>query len=257
MITELLKITAWPMTPPRPYSFFHIFLSAAGIGCSICLAVFLSRRRKDPQRRLFLCGLFLAVSEIYKQLFLTLVVHPGVYDWWYFPFQLCSVPMYLCLLLPFLPSGGKKIFAAFLQDYSLLGGFMALAEPSGLMHPYVTLTLHGFFWHFALIFIGTSCFLSRLPDRSVKGYLASLPLFLGCCLTALFINWAAGPDTNVAMFYISPYRPSQQIIFHQIALKTGIFWGNAIYVAATAFGAFLIHLGLGAAYGRWAAGSGN
>ena len=27
---------------------------------------------------------------------------------------------------------------------------MALAEPSGLMHPYITLTVHGFLWHFIL-----------------------------------------------------------------------------------------------------------
>lgn len=134
MITRLLKLTAWPMTPPKPYSFFHIFLCLAGISFSICLAVFLSRRRRDPVRRLFLCGLILAVSEVYKQLFLTLVAHPGVYDWWYFPFQLCSIPMYLCLILPLLPEGGRRTAATFLQDFGLLGGFMALAEPSGLMH---------------------------------------------------------------------------------------------------------------------------
>ena len=244
MITRLLKLTAWPMTPPKPYSFFHIFLCLAGISFSICLAVFLSRRRRDPVRRLFLCGLILAVSEVYKQLFLTLVAHPGVYDWWYFPFQLCSIPMYLCLILPLLPEGGRRTAATFLQDFGLLGGFMALAEPSGLMHPYITLTLHGFIWHFILIFTGVTCFLSPLPCRSRRGFLRALPLFLVCCLIALFINWAAGPDTKIDMFYISPYHPSQQVVFHQIALITGIFWGNVIYVAAAAFGAFLIHLGL-------------
>ena len=65
-----------------------------------------------------------------------------------FLFQLCSVPMYLCLLLPLLQTAwhGRiaRAFYTFLQDYGLLGGVMALAEPSGLMHPYWTLTLHGF-----------------------------------------------------------------------------------------------------------------
>lgn len=152
--------------------------------------------------------------------------------------------MYLCLILPLLPEGGRRTAATFLQDFGLLGGFMALAEPSGLMHPYITLTLHGFIWHFILIFTGVTCFLSPLPCRSRRGFLRALPLFLVCCLIALFINWAAGPDTNIDMFYISPYHPSQQVVFHQIALITGIFWGNVIYVAAAAFGAFLIHLGL-------------
>ena len=153
--------------------------------------------------------------------------------------------MYLCLLLPFLPESKRGALYAFLQDFSLLGGFLALAEPSGLMHPYVTLTLHGFFWHFGLIFIGCSVFLSGKTERGAAGFLPGLPVFLACCLAALLINWAAGPDTNIAMFYISPYRPSQQVVFHQIALRAGIFWGNVLYVAAAAAGALLIHLGLG------------
>ena len=275
MIQKFLQMTAWPMTPPRPYSPFHILLSLAGIGFALCLSLFLARnpapisknqsrwgrksqgpdsipasdrREGRALRRLFFCGIFLAVSEVYKQLFLTLVVHPGVYDWWYFPFQLCSVPMYLCLLLPLLPERGRQITCTFLQDFSLLGGFLALAEPSGLMHPYITLTLHGFFWHFTLIFIGATCSLSGLSLRKPAGFLSSLPLFLGCCLAALAINWAAGPETNIAMFYLSPYYPSQQVVFHQIALAVGIFWGNVIYVAAAALGGFVIHTGLWMVY---------
>lgn len=42
-----------------------------------------------------LCGIILAFGELYKQLFLYVIVNHGKYDWWYFPFQLCSTPMYL------------------------------------------------------------------------------------------------------------------------------------------------------------------
>mgnify|MGYP007130416603 CR=1 FL=1 len=59
------------------------------------------------------------------------------YDWWYFPFQLCSVPMYLGLLLPAANSVPRlrSVFTVFIQDYGLLGGIMALLEPSGLIAP--------------------------------------------------------------------------------------------------------------------------
>ena len=30
------------------------------------------------------------------------------------------------------------------MDFNLLGGLMALLVPDGLMHPYITLTLHAF-----------------------------------------------------------------------------------------------------------------
>lgn len=95
-----------------------------------------------------------------------------------------------------------------------------------------------------LIFIGFFCCFSSGSSRSLKQYVSALPIFFSCCLIALAINWAAGPETNIAMFYISPYHPSQQAVFHRISLKIGIFGGNLLYVASAALGAFLIHLGL-------------
>ena len=79
--------------------------------------------------------------ELYKQAFLYVIEFHGHFDWWYFPFQLCSIPMYICLAAPFLHSEKTlRRAATFLQDFGLLGGIMALAVPPGLMHPYWTMT---------------------------------------------------------------------------------------------------------------------
>ena len=155
------------MTPPRPYGPFHLLFTAAGAGAAVWLSALLSRPQKSPglSRLLFLCGLVLAVCEGFKQGFLYFVENNHTYDWWYFPFQLCSVPMYLGLLLPAANSVPRlrSVFTVFIQDYGLLGGIMALLEPSGLMHPYWLMTIHGFLWHFILIFMGLSC--SVLPSQ--------------------------------------------------------------------------------------------
>ena len=143
IITRILQATAWPMDPPAPYSPFHLCLLLAGIPLSILAACAAAGSRKgkmagkrktaaswDPL--LFFCGLLLAISEIYKQLFLYEIVNGGRYDWWYFPFQLCSIPMYLCLLLPLLSFSGLQSLRlavyTFLQDFGLLGGVMALLD---------------------------------------------------------------------------------------------------------------------------------
>ena len=59
----------------------------------------------------FYSGFLMLISEIWKQYCLTYIMNEGTYNWWYFPFQLCSIPMYVCLLLPFLftPSDIKRI----------------------------------------------------------------------------------------------------------------------------------------------------
>lgn len=54
-----------------------------------------------------------------------------------------------------------------MYNYNLLGPVMVFVDPSGLMQPYWTLTLHGFIWHILLIFIGLLIAFSRmvLPNR--------------------------------------------------------------------------------------------
>ena len=200
-------------------------------------------RAGNASRVIFVCGLILALMEVYKQGFLYYIENGGRFDWWYFPFQLCSVPMYLCLAFPFLGSGrAMRTTAVFLRDFGLLGGIMALAVPPGLMHPYWTMTLHGFFWHFILIFVGLYCSFCGLCDDTVRGFLRALPLFFACCLIATVINIAAGPASNADMFYISPYYPSTQPVFDMIAARLGILPEIALYLAATVCGGGLVHL---------------
>ena len=151
-IAYLFGQTAWPMEMQAPGSAFHLLLSLAGIACAVLAAMFLAGRKNlRPENVLFSCGLLLAFFELYKQGFLYFVVNGRCYNWWYFPFQLCSIPMYLCLPYPFLArphtSSGKHgvfntrgsgaaapILATFLQDFGLLGGFMALAFAEGFLY---------------------------------------------------------------------------------------------------------------------------
>ncbi|MCB7317215.1 TMEM164 family acyltransferase [Lacrimispora sp. 210928-DFI.3.58] len=246
--TAFFQATAWDMIPPRPYSAFHLCLTAAGTAAAALLAYRLSRSRRyapDIHAPLFLCGLILAASEAYKQGFLYTVCGNGHYDWWYFPFQLCSIPMYLCLLLPLLKKRNMQklltVFYTFIQDFGLLGGIMALAEPSGLMHPYWTLTLHGFLWHFILIFIGLTCALTGNGKKGIRDFLDTIPLFLFCCAAATCINILSHPYGNADMFYISPYYPNGQVIFHQIALTIGILPGNLLYLLSVILGGAICH----------------
>lgn len=240
----LMKM-AWPMTPPVPYSLFHILFICIGVSAVIILSYYTARRIKSPQlpRLFFFCGILLAATECWKQLFLYYIVNLQTFNWWYFPFQLCSIPMYICIILPLLPLRIKNtVLYTFMQDFSLLGGVMALAEPSGLFHPYWLLTIHGLIWHLLLIYMGLVISFTHVSDTSLMGFVRILPLFSACCIIASIINRTAQPLGQADMFYISPYYPSNQIVFHEIALRFGILAGNGIYLFATCLGGFLIHI---------------
>lgn len=246
LIVNLLKKTAWPMAMPKPYSLFHIVFSLTGIAIAAAGARILARSsghsdRQASFRILFFCGLLLAAGELYKQLFLYYIVYGGQYDWWYFPFQLCSTPMYLCLLMPFISRREtfRQTACTYLQDFGLLGGIMALAEPSGLLHPYWTLTLHGLLWHIVLIFIGLYAAYSGLSDTSGKGYRNTLPLLGAFCLIATVINVATHGAAD--MFYIAPYYPVTQVVFHSIALRFGNVVGIGVYLFSLCAGGYICH----------------
>ena len=204
MISRLLTLTAWSMTPPAVWSPFHLVFMLIGIPLA-AFAAWKLRTRSEAFRLhlLFACGVFLAFSEVYKQLFLYYIENNRHYDWWYFPFQLCSLPMYLCLLLPFVPHKYQRIFCTFMYNYNLLGAVMVFVDPSGLMHPYWTLTLHGFIWHILLIFIGLLIAFSRMVLPTAKGFWQSTAVFAVGCVIATIINVTSHPYGNADMFYIT------------------------------------------------------
>lgn len=110
---------------------------------------------KFSDRLFLLCGVLMLCSEIWKQLVLTFALGNGIYDWWYVPFQLCSVPMYVLLAYPWLRREGiRRTLLAFLMSYCLMSGIIVFADTSGLQYPIPELTAHSYVWHLLLILIG-------------------------------------------------------------------------------------------------------
>lgn len=244
MFQELLKATAWTMKTPKPYGMFHIVFVSIGIAIIVVAAYFL--RNISEKRVKFLyggIGSFLFISEIYKQLFYYFIINDGSYEWWIFPFQLCSIPMYFCLALPFIKD--KAIIRGietFLLDFNLLGGILAFVEPSGILHPYLILTLHGFIWHILIIFLGFFIAFAGRVKSKISEFVWGMPCFFITASLAMCFNILFYPFGRLSMFYISPYEPSTQIFFHGIAKRWGVFVGIAVYLTAMCLGAYLIQV---------------
>ena len=83
----------------------------------------------------FYCGFLMLLSEIWKQYCLTYIINDQTYNWWYFPFQLCSIPMYVCLILPWCNSPRiRGVLLAFLMDFGLLGGIFTFLDTTGMYY---------------------------------------------------------------------------------------------------------------------------
>ncbi|RGC52358.1 YwaF family protein [Absiella sp. AM29-15] len=234
----LLSYTAWMMNEPEPWGIFHILMLLVGVPVTIFLG-WKTRHISQAmhQRLLFILGMILILLELYKQLFSYAIVNHHTYDWWIFPFQLCSLPMYLCVLLPFLKKHSTSIIETFLMDFTILGASMALLFPDDMMHSYITLTAHAFLWHFILLFIGFHIAWYR---KTFAKYHLVILLFIFTAVLATCFNMIFHIYGDIDMFYISPYMPFSQPVFDMLEPIIGRIPTILIYLVCACGGGLLI-----------------
>jgi len=245
LLDQFMTWTAWRMTPPRPYGLFHLSFTFIGFALCAFLAWKLRKANERTNRAILLgCGIFLLICEVYKQLFYYYHIGDRNYQWWIFPFQMCSVPMYLCIIAPLLKPGKvQKGMYNFMMIYNLLGGFMGFVEPSGIIHEYWTLTLHAFIWHMMLVFIGLYLAATNRGGKEIKDYKSATITFVALCCVAFCINVALREVSggSVNMFFVGPSN-SSLVVFKQISEAAGWYVSTLLYIPTVSLGAFLIFL---------------
>lgn len=218
----------------EPYSAEHIILSVSIFIAALLLAMLLRRISVNKSGLCFSVGVILAVSELLKQFVLTEYLEH--YPWMDFPFQLCSMPMFLCLLYPACKKR-RKCFETFFSTFGLLGGLAALAEPSSSLTEVPFLTGHSLIWHGILLFLG----FFFIPQNKKGDYRKSARLYLILAAMAILLNFfLTGPSgASINLFFLGPNYPGI-IGLTTIWQKYGWIAESFIMMAATVFGAYLI-----------------
>ena len=246
MSLDFLQSTAWQMEQFKPYGAMHLCFFFAGLTLSVALA-YLLRNTTERQNKIFLfsLGVYMALAETYKQFFYYCIVDGGKYNWYEFPFHLCSVPIYFCLLLPWLKEGKvKDAMYDFLLAFNLFSGFIAFAEPSGLNHTYVTMTAHSLTWHMLLVFLGLYLGFSGRACKSLKGYRGASAVFVCLCGIAFCLNLIFYKASNgtINAFFIGPAN-SPLIVFKDICQKYGWYVNLPIYIFGLLLGSSVFYYG--------------
>ncbi|SFG34916.1 TMEM164 family acyltransferase [Oribacterium sp. WCC10] len=212
----------------------------------------ISKYKSNTDRVIVTFGVVFLMMEIWKQIMIWKVEFGGRYEIWYFPFQLCSMPMYLCLLYMALKEikCTKRFRAAiltFIRDYGFLGGIMALIVHDGLIHQgFPLLTAHGFIWHVLMLLLSIYISFKHISLKGNSGFASTLPLFMILSVIAEVINVIFHNFGDCDMFYISPYHNSSQMIFDDIDSVIGRPLGIIVYLISVCAGAFVVHFVLDA-----------
>ncbi len=249
-VIHILNMTAWRMQTPQLFGMFHITVSLVTAVFAVLAAVFFARRintEKSVIRVLTATGWILLLLEVYKQLFLYYVVNGNAIDFWFFPFQLCSVPMYLCIILPAVRGNARVSMLTFMGGYTFISALAALIFPEDILRPYIALTAHGFIWHGMLLFISLLIIFSGCMDADIRGIRGAALLFAVLCVIALIINISVEPVMPAireahpgvvhdwaAMFYLNPFHISPQPVVSTVQEAAGIPAGLLLYALAIA-----------------------
>lgn len=198
----------------------------------------------------FFCGLLMLFSEIWKQYCLTFLLNNSAYNWWYFPFQLCSTPMYVLLFLPHIKK--ERLYNAcltFLMSFGLLGGIAVFADTTGLHYPLPALTIHSYAWHILLIVIGGFAAAARFLEKSdrstvnlpaLQTFADAAVLYVFFCAVAACINHICSRFGTINMFYINPEYPMEQVVFCELVPYLGNIPVIFLYIAMTILGAGIL-----------------
>ena len=240
-VQAFLEWTAWEMEKPAAYGLFHILMTVGLLAVTV-LAAYWLRNTNEKHNRIVLgvVGGFLLVTEVYKIAF-HMTVNP--YDWYFwgaFPFQLCSLPMYLCLFCAFCRNEkiNRWLYEAMFA-INMVGGIMAFAEPSGIQHGYVTLTLHAYVWHMSLVFVGLYLYMSKRVCTDTRSYVKAAVVYLVACGVAQGFNLIFGDKINC--FYISPFVQSPLAVFKDIYAACGWVVNMLLLMLAVLLGAAAIY----------------
>lgn len=207
------------MPTPTNYGWFHLmFVAIAALAITLLCSFARNIKDKTLRRFIFGCWLLLVLFEIYKQLVFSISSNEfGVtweFQWYAFPFQLCSSQLYLLPFVAFLKDGKiRDSIIAFLATYSLFGGLVVFIYPNDVFVSTIGINIQTMVHHGLQLVLGVFLLVYYRKKINWRFFARGVIVFIVMCAIAMTLNIVlyqtiminTGDTFN--MFYFSPYFP--------------------------------------------------
>ncbi len=215
---KILEALDGKMIKPTLYGWFHIVALVVMIAL-IVLVVFKCRKLSDKAFRIIVLStaLTLIVFEIYKQL--NFSYNPSTdtwgYQWYAFPFQFCSSPMYVLLLIALLKEGKFRNFlCSFMATFGLFAGIGVMLFPSTVFIDTIGINIQTMVHHGSMVVMGVLMYVSgraKLEHKTILKGTAVFGVLVAVALAMNIIFHYAGDGSTFNMFFIGPFASSCDI----------------------------------------------
>ena len=253
-MSKFLEILDTQMETPTCYGWFHILWLVLSLGFAIYLC---TRRKKDSpeQIRKWLLGvsILVIILEVYKQVNYSFSYADGVvaydFQWYAFPFQFCSTPMYAGLLASLIKKGKLyNALCAYLATYAIFAGLCVMLYPGDVFIGTIGINIQTMICHGTMLPIGAYLYATGHVKLEHKTILKAIPIFAVAVAMAVGLNEIAHATgllerETFNMFYVSPYCDPSLPVYSTVQTLVPYPLSLVIYIAGFSVAAYLMLLG--------------
>lgn len=248
---NVLKFLDARMEEPTAYGWFHLLFIILSIAAGILLCLCFKNSKKHSTPIVFTTAVIVLVLEIYKMINFGFSYEDGIsysFPWGSFPFQFCSTPMYVGLLVGLFRKGKiHDALCAYLATYAVFAGLCVMVYPGDVFIETIGINIQTMICHGSMITIGIYLLGSGHVKAENKTILKAIPVFCVMVAIAMGLNeWAYRSglleEHFFNMFYFSPYADPHLPVYSNVQEALGVAnpLSFIIYVAAFTLAAYLM-----------------
>ena len=239
---------------PQPWGPFHVVSLVLSVLAGLALCWWMKKpTQKQVRMVVLIISLVVVLLEIYKQINHTFRVSgdsiESSYQWYIFPWQFCSTPMYIGLLAALTKKRLHRASCAYLGSFSLFAGLAVMVYPVSVFTSILGINIQTMVCHGSMITIGMWLLGTGYVKLERKTILRAALVFAVVVGIAVALNeWAYRvgivADHYFNMFYVSPYCDPHLPVYSDVQNALGVDnpLSFIIYVAAFTLAAYLMLL---------------
>ncbi len=251
-LAKVLEFLDADMVKPEMYGIFHLSFFIV----SIIAGIVLCKLKPNPDaafvRKLLLTvSIVVIVLEIYKQINYSFSYTDGItydYQWYAFPFQFCSTPMYIGLLAGLTKKTKlHDSLCAYLATFALFAGLCVMFYPVDIYIGTIGINIQTSICHGSMITIGIFLLGTGYVKREHKTILKAVPVFACLVGAAAIMNEIAYfsgllENETFNMFFISPHCEPSLPVYSLVQAVVPFPLCLIIYIVAFSLAAYIMLL---------------
>ena len=220
---KILEILKYRIVTPGLFGWFHMLWISLVIIGSIALCWLHKKKAVSPSKVILVISVAVALLELYKQIVFSFGSDLTFdFQWYAFPFQFCSTPMYVGLLAGIFRKGKfHDALCAYLATFSVFAGICVTVYPGDVFIDILGIDIQTMVCHGSMIVIGVYLYYSGHVKIQWKTLFQAIPVFAVCVGLAAVMNECAKVSgllerETFNMFFISPYCPPSLPVYSTV-----------------------------------------